>query len=291
MAISGTPGILQNTPPEIWSDHHFGLPPDRRQALAGHGFWVIGAGTGFGQATAVALALTGARVFLTGRRRERLEETAARAAACGADPALCRVVVADACDEAAVRRAAEEIAAVCAAERTPFRGLVHCAAAPPPPAGPGPLRDLDPARWDALMRVNLTAPWLTTRTATPLMTAQGGARVVLFTSEAGWASTPTVGPYNVSKAALNSLGASLAAEFAALQPDDDIQINVLIPGEARSEMNQGSTESPFTAACMTLLLLSHPPGGPNGRFFHRDGRHFAFAYAFPWHRSLTAPHD
>ena len=39
---------------------------------------------------------------------------------------------------------------------------------------------------------------------------------------------------------------------------------------------------------MALALLSHPPGGPNGRFFHRDGRHLAFAHAQPWERPVTS---
>jgi hypothetical protein len=43
-------------------------------------------------------------------------------------------------------------------------------------------------------------------------------------------------------------------------------------------MNQGSTESPYAVVSMVLVLLSHPPGGPNGFFFNRDGRHLAFAY-------------
>ena len=70
------------------------------------------------------------------------------------------------------------------------------------------------------------------------------------------------GPYNVSKSAVNTLGASLAAECTLRYPDKDIQVNVLVPGEARTEMNQGSTESPYAVVSMVLVLLSHPPGGP-----------------------------
>ena len=92
-------------------------------------------------------------------------------------------------------------------------------------------------------------------------------RAVFFTSEAGWAFTPGFGPYNVSKRPRsNNLGASLAAEVAARHPGADVQVNVLNPGEARTEMNQGSSVSPYSVVSMTLALLSHPPGGPNGCF-------------------------
>lgn len=284
--IEAIPGIQQDTPPERWQEHRFGLSPARWEQLAGMGVWVTGGGTGFGRAMAIAAALAGARVFVTGRRRNILEETLAEAIALGANPSLGHVVPADLCDEPSVRSASNGIARYCAEAGTPFRAVVHCAALPQPPVGPAPLANLDLPRWDTLMRTNVTAPWLITRSAVPLMLAQGAARVVLFSSEAGWASTPTVGAYNVSKAALNSLGASLAAEFAASHPGTDLQLNVLIPGEARSEMNQGSTNSPYTAACMTLLLLSQPSGGPNGFFFHRDGRYVPFAYTPRWHSLL-----
>ena len=46
-------------------------------ALTGKVAWVTGAGSGIGQAAAVALAKEGATVVLTGRRKEPLQETAA----------------------------------------------------------------------------------------------------------------------------------------------------------------------------------------------------------------------
>jgi len=46
-------------------------------SLTGKVAWVTGAGSGIGQAAAIALAQEGATVVLTGRRKEPLEETAA----------------------------------------------------------------------------------------------------------------------------------------------------------------------------------------------------------------------
>jgi NAD(P)-dependent dehydrogenase (short-subunit alcohol dehydrogenase family) len=280
--VFATPGVRQAAPPELWREHLFGLTLARWEALAGHSWWVTGAGTGFGQAIAVALALSGARVFLSGRRADKLATTGEWAASLGAPRDHCVALPCDITDDAQIEEAPRRIGAL----GGKLRGLVHCAALPNPGGSPWPLQALPLAQWEALMRLNVTAPWLLTRAAMAHMVPNGTARVVLLSSEAGWAWTPTVGPYNVSKAALNNLGMSLAGEYAASHPDCDTQINVLVPGEARTEMNQGSTDSPFSAVSMTLMLLSHPTGGPNGHFFHRDGRHLAFAHRLPYHEPL-----
>jgi 3-oxoacyl-[acyl-carrier protein] reductase len=279
--VFATPGICQGAEPQNWREHHFGLSPLRWAALARKRFWVMGAGTGFGQAIAIALALSGARVFLSGRRAPKLLETRDRAIAFGAAADRCVPLPCDAAEEAQLTAAVAEIAS----HGGSLHGLVYCSALPS--AGfAWPLEQLPLARWDAMMRTNVTGAWLTSRAAIPLMLRSGGARVVLLSSEAGWTGTVGFGPYNISKAALNNLGMSLAEEYTGSHSEGDIQVNVLVPGEARTEMNHGSTDSPFTAAPMTLLLLSQPEGGPNGCFFHRDGRHLTFGHRLAYERPL-----
>ena len=63
-------------------------------------------------------------------------------------------------------------------------------------------------------------------------------------------------------------------------------MNALDPGEARTEMNRTSIVSPYAVVSMALILLSHPEGGPNGRFFSRDGRHLSFGYTEPYRKPL-----
>ena len=261
--MTATRGLLEYCDPRGWPVHHFGLPLTRWNALAGKTVWVTGAGTGFGAAIATMLAAAGGRPILTGRRREKLEEAREAMRSFGVDPAAATVLPCDVCNDAQLAGATGEIAR----RFGTLFGLVVCAALPQPQPTPWPLADSSRESWQSLVDTNLTAPWLTARAALPLMLGTGQVRVLLLTSEAGWADTPGFGPYNISKAALNSLGASLAAETAAHHPAADVQINVLNPGEARSEMNQGSTVSPYTAVAMMLALLSHPPHGPNGRFF------------------------
>jgi NAD(P)-dependent dehydrogenase (short-subunit alcohol dehydrogenase family) len=132
--------------------------------------------------------------------------------------------------------------------------------------------------WEKMLRLNVSAPWYLTRSALPLMAKTGAGRVLFISSEAGWSFSRGHGHYNVSKSALNNLSASFAEEAAQAFPKVDLQLNTLVPGEARTEMNQGSTTSPFTVVSMALTLLAQPRGGPNGHFFHRDGRHLNFGY-------------
>jgi len=71
-------------------------------------------------------------------------------------------------------------------------------------------------------------------------------KVIFMTSVAGLACTPGVGMYNVTKAALNSLGYSMVQEYSQHYPNVDVQMNVVVPSEARTEMNQGTTVSPYS---------------------------------------------
>jgi len=282
-AAAITPGIRQDLDAQRWHEHRFGLPADRWRNLAGRRFWIIGGGTGFGRAIATALAAADAAVFLTGRREKVLTEAIEAMRPLRIDPARCRAVASDITDVGAITAAARRIASEPDGQ---LHGLVVCAALPQPRESPWPLVDLPPEAWNRLIATNITGQLNVARAALRAMVATGAVRAVFLTSEAGWASTPGVGPYNVTKAALNSLVASLAAETARRCSAIDVQINALDPGEALTEMNRGATTTPYAAVPMLLALLSHPAGGPNGRFFHRDGRHRAFAYAEPWTRSL-----
>lgn len=269
-----TPGILQNVHPASWREHRFGLPQARWDRLYGRDFWVIGAGTGYGRCIALALAAAGARVFISGRRIEKLQETMAEGEAFGIDVRNCISVPVDIRSDGDVARAVGSIQQMTSS----LYGLVNSAALPQSAGTVFPLMGQSAAAWTDLLTTNVTGSWLTSKAALPLLSNGEGFRILFLSSFAGWASTPGFGPYNVSKSAINTLGASLAAECAARYPGLDIQINVLVPGEARTEMNQGSTESPYAVVSMVLVLLSHPPGGPNGYFFNRDGQHLAFAY-------------
>ena len=73
-------------------------------------FWVTGAGTGYGQAIAIALATAGGTVYGSGRRNARLAETAAEAVRLSA-PGRIVALPFDITDPEAVSRAADDIIA------------------------------------------------------------------------------------------------------------------------------------------------------------------------------------
>lgn len=281
-----TPGILENVHPASWREHRFGLPEARWERLQGKDFWITGAGTGYGRCIALALAAAGSRVFISGRRIEKLRETVDEGAELGIDVRRCIAVPVDIKSEEDLTRAVRHIQLV-----TPsLYGLVNSAALPQPSETAFPLTGQSVAAWTDVLTTNVTGSWLTCKAAMPLLGNGEGFRVLFLSSFAGWASTPGFGPYNISKSAVNTLGASFAAECAMRYPEKDVQINVLVPGEARTEMNQGSMESPYAVVSMVLVLLSHPPGGPNGYFFNRDGQHLAFAYTPPYSQPLLSMH-
>lgn len=283
--VFSTHGILQHAEPGLWRDHRFGLSKPRWDHLNGRAFWVTGAGTGYGRSIALALTAAGGRTFITGRRIAKLEETRAEGRALGINVEHCYPVVADITSEAELADAVESIGS----HAGQLSGLINSAALPQPDIGRYPLSELSRERWADLIQINVTGQWLVTKVALPLLTSGSETHVLFVTSEAGWADTVGFGPYNISKSAVNSLGISFAAECKAKFPDKDVQINVLVPGEARTEMNQEAVESPYSIVSMALTLLSHPAGGPNGHCFHRDGRHLTFGYSSPYTKDLLCP--
>ena len=278
-----SPHVSQLLTLDDWRAHRFGLSPSLWESLTGKCFWVTGGGSGYGRAIAIALLASGCEVFVTGRSQEKLNSICTLLSQAGIQGDRYHPLPADLSQTEQIDRACQIIRDT-APELT---GLVHCAAMLLKHVYEAPLCQMQDEEWQDMLDLNLMAAVRLARGILPQMLNSGGARILFLTSEAGWADTPGMGPYNVTKAALNSFCASFAAECSVAHPQRDIQVNVLDPGEAGTEMNQASHISPFAAVPMTLRLLAQPEGGPNGRFFHRDGRHLGFAYAEPFDRVLV----
>jgi NAD(P)-dependent dehydrogenase (short-subunit alcohol dehydrogenase family) len=127
------------------------------------------------------------------------------------------------------------------------------------------------------MATNLYGPWLLSRRLVPPMVARGYGRVVNVSSEAGSFAAGAIGgyghAYGVSKAALNALTVSMAAEVAGAP---DVKVNAVCPGWVRSDMGGPSaTRSVAEGAEGIVWAATLPADGPTGGFF-RDGRPLAW---------------
>lgn len=103
--------------------------------------------------------------------------------------------------------------------------------------GPSPMPRLDGYPWDALLRVfkvNAVAPLHLTQLLLPAMRQRGRGAIVNITSDAGVNAYPGWGGYGASKAALEHLSRTLAAELAG----SGIRVFVVDPGDMNTEMHR-----------------------------------------------------
>ena len=162
--------------------------------------WVTGAGTGIGEAAALALAAEGMRVVLSGRRADLLEGVAARIGA------NAEVVTLDVADKHAVAAAAEGIL-----ER---HGRIDVLVAS---AGLN-VRDrnwhnLSLEDWDTVIRVDLDGAFYCCRAVLPAMKQQGEGLIINISSWAGKHVSVVTGPaYTAAKHAMNAMTESINME-------------------------------------------------------------------------------
>ena len=187
--------------------------------LAGKVAWVTGAGSGIGRATAVALAAAGAHVVLTGRRVDKLADTAALIGE------RASVQAADVTDAAAVGAVAEHIRAV-------FGRLDVVVNNAGMNVTRRALADLDPGTIDQVLGANLNSAFYVTVASLPLM-REGGGVFVHVGSRAGryWDGQSGAG-YTAAKAALMAFSHTINRE----EFRHGIRSTVLCPGETATDI-------------------------------------------------------
>lgn len=181
--------------------------------FAGSRIWIIGASAGIGAALARALSERGARLVLSARDADAL------AALAGECP--------DARPEPLDLAEPDTLAAVVArlATEGPLDAVVCTAAL----YDPGRVADLDPARAEAMVRVNILGMLEVARLCPPLL--RDGGQLVLFGSVAGWLGLPGGQPYSATKAAVNNLAESLAVELAPR-----VAVRLVCPGFVQTRL-------------------------------------------------------
>lgn len=170
--------------------------------------WIIGASDGIGAALARAWAERGARLILSARSVERLEELAA-----SLGPGH-QVVGMDIADRESVNEAANKIS-----DLGPVDRVVHLAAI----YDPGKVADLDPAKAAQIVTTNLTGSFHLAQVAPSLL--KRGGQLALCGSIAGYLGLPQGQIYSASKAGVINLAESLRAELSGR-----IDVRLISPG-------------------------------------------------------------
>jgi len=139
-----------------------------------------------------------------------------------------------------------------------------------------PLAHVDPKLWDEVMAVNVTANWRLIRSLDLLLRQSDTGRALFVTSGVARRVPAYWGPYAVSKAALEALVKTYAAETATT----NLRVNLVSPGPVRTRMRAEAmpgedpeTLPPPEAVAAALLPLLDPALTVTGAIFDlRDGQ-------------------
>jgi len=222
----------------------------------GRTYWLVGASEGLGRALAEELAGAGARLCLSARDRNRLEDLAAGL------PSNPIVAPLDARDRASVEAAFADL--------PPLDGVIYCAGAYEPVAA----QDWDAGAVETMFDVNLTGAARVLGAALPALVRQGGGHVVLVGSLAGLTGLPRSIGYGASKAGLIHLAECIRADL----PRGAFKVQVVNPGfvetrlTAKNDFKMPFIMPPDEAARRTRRIME------SDRFRGYFPRRFALAF-------------
>lgn len=192
--------------------------------LAGQGAFITGGGSGIGLQCARYLLRDGASVTIAGRSEDRLTSAAAELEAEAPAGATVQWITCDVENEddviAAVDKAAEP------------EGGLHIAVANAGKGGLGPILLTSLEEWNSILGTNLTGAFLTFKHAGTRIARSGGGAMVAISSIAGSTTHRFMGPYCVSKAAIDMLVRNTADELGVA----NVRVNSVQPGIVDTEL-------------------------------------------------------
>jgi len=195
---------------------------------------VTGASRGIGYATALALAKAGAHVVAVARTVGGLEELDDAIKAVGSSATLVPLDLKD----------YEGIARLAVALHQRFGRLDVLVGNAGILGSLSPLGHVEAKTWDDVMAINVTANWRLIAAMDPLLKFSDAGRVVFISSGVTSLALAYWGPYAASKAALETLARTYAAETATT----NVRVNVFTPGPVRTRMRAQAMpgEDPLT---------------------------------------------
>jgi len=180
---------------------------------------ITGGGRGLGTAITRRFIADGAKVCISGRKRETLENFA-RTLPKGS-VAVCP---GDVSKDADAKRMVEETVKVFGRLDILVNNAAHDVKAR--------IADLAPADWRDVIETNLTGPFLLMHYALPVMMKAGGGSIINIASLGGTRCLPACPAYNTSKAGLIMLSQQAALDYGPYK----IRVNAVCPGGIDTEL-------------------------------------------------------
>ncbi|MEO1513827.1 MAG: glucose 1-dehydrogenase [Bacteroidota bacterium] len=238
---------------------------------------ITGASKGIGEAMARGMAELGAKVVISSRKQEAVDEVAASFQADGLEAVgiACHVGKEEQCQQL-IDQSMEKYGRIDI--------LINNAATNPVF---GPIAETDQAVFDKIMHVNVKAPFQLSNLAYPIMKQQGAGSIIHIASVEGLKPSAGLGLYSVSKAALIMLTQSQAKEWGP----DNIRVNAICPGLIKTKFSSAlwKNESvlkhvekqlpsrriaqPDEMAGLAVYLASDASSYCTGSVFTADGGH------------------
>ncbi len=180
---------------------------------------VTGGGDGIGAGITARFVEEGARVLITGRRKQVLQEFASRFPSGKVD-----------CFAADVSKPEDVEQSVKAAIK--FGGTLDILVNNAGISQAMPIDKMELEEWNRMLAVNLTGPMLMMKYAIRHMREHGGGSIINIASIGAFGSLPAMPAYAATKAALVMLTKQAALDYTR----DKIRINVVCPGGVRTTM-------------------------------------------------------
>lgn len=195
-------------------------------SLGGRVAIVTGAGQGIGRVFAKAFALAGAIPVIAERNHDKAKSVEDEIASAGG---RALAIETDVADEASVR------AMVARVEQTFGRiDILVNNAAIFSTLEMRPFDEIPLAEWEAVLRVNITGPFLCTRAVAPAMRRARWGRIINIASGAVLLGRPNYLHYIASKGAVDAMSRSVARELGGF----GITVNAILPGATFTEIER-----------------------------------------------------
>lgn len=184
---------------------------------------ITGGGRGIGRAIAMGYAAEGAKVIITARSQDQLDEVTHGISVQGGDVFAVQADIRN-------RDEVEDLVQQTIAKYGQIDILVNNAGINPR----GFFLDTTDAEWDEVWKINVMGVVHCCRAVLPIMQRQGRGNIINIGSGMGQVGHANLSIYCASKAALHGLTQAIAEEVW----EDGIIANVLIPGPVKTELSR-----------------------------------------------------